>query len=915
MNRHKLFPISFLFTLVLAVFTFPVFSQVAPEITGSLSNFDVRNNDTVRYEDFELYLSGKLDPKCVTGHYPGWGAPPKIMSGTPFSRGGVSITWNDRRDSIAPGRVEHFGIKLECNARFDARGFWSIEGRPVREVPLPWQFWQTREGAIWDVIMLSKESEAGAVAIKREYVTLPRPIFLQQLDWDQIDGLVREFGQKWKRYERAAQPLEPGQRAVLKIPVNREIGAVVVRYTVSQKGRVITRFINEAVLAWPAGPFCFPNLPNPQLEVAGTEDYTGSDGNPYTRYHVPVLNRAAFSDALFTPAPDLPPCGANPNSARTWVDINDGEGDRLYGFCALSSAESLGNLWFARPRGEPPPECVSVTLNDRRCEQTYQSNCASTAGYGPECINFEEPPLGTTYLIGNSFTDSGASMTVDNFQWSNGTWTSGGYARISNAGDAGYVGQEVTINNVNLDFTFPTLPNAVSLNFGEYGGNLNIEINGDFRNFSDFADIHNAVIGGATVTVVNGFGNDQGTLRLNGDIHSFAIGGQELVIDHVCITAAPGIDADGTWILPYGVGGTRLDGIQPDGLTDYTDSISNLLMEDAPFGSRLGFRIGAANVIPTEGIAYYRLLYKQASAVDWIDFDEAVAVHYQLEAPAKPPVFPALVLGPNDFGGKNLYRFRPHAEDLPGLVPFDSDAGETVSWPSSGFLGDIYSGFLNTTAKHLAPGRYLIKLEIYNSSGEKVEPDPTTFRFVVPIGSEPDGTIITDDADPGDIVTGGFVFSLYIDNRITLAVIDEPMIGAVGAGDCGFLEYDPSVSEIDAPVDVSFHAVHPANRALLRFNIYRGPNRVELAKIDGAEVSALTTGTAGIFGTAYDGDGSGNFDRPFGRYELLNCCGQPCIEAAFSANLHVLAKSTNGWHRRINSLDSHAVRAFALTPQ
>jgi hypothetical protein len=96
--------------------------------------------------------------------------------------------------------------------------------------------------------------------------------------------------------------------------------------------RIITRFINEAVLAWPSGPICFSDLPDPQLKVAGTEDYTGTDGNPYTRYRIPVVNRAAFPDALFTPAPDLPPCGANPDSSRTWVDANDGEGNRLYGF-------------------------------------------------------------------------------------------------------------------------------------------------------------------------------------------------------------------------------------------------------------------------------------------------------------------------------------------------------------------------------------------------------------------------------------------------------------------------------------------------------------------------------------------------------------------------------------------------------
>jgi hypothetical protein len=34
--------------------------------------------------------------------------------------------------------------------------------------------------------------------------------------------------------------------------------------------------------------------------------------------------------------------------------------------------------------------------------------------------------------------------------------------------------------------------------------------------------------------VVNGFGNDQGTLTLEGVIDTFALGGQELWIDDLC---------------------------------------------------------------------------------------------------------------------------------------------------------------------------------------------------------------------------------------------------------------------------------------------------------------------------------------------------------------------------------------------
>ena len=122
--------------------------------------------------------------------------------------------------------------------------------------------------------------------------------------------------------------------------------------------------------------------------------------------------------------------------------------------------------------------------------QSYKSDCVSTSGLGPDCVEFEESPLETEYHVGDTFSDSGAMITIMPFQWSSGTWTSGGYAKITNAGDAGGTGQEIWMNNVNLAFDFAVNPNVLFLNFGEYGGNIDVEINGDLRNVANFADIH-----------------------------------------------------------------------------------------------------------------------------------------------------------------------------------------------------------------------------------------------------------------------------------------------------------------------------------------------------------------------------------------------------------------------------------------
>jgi len=91
------------------------------------------------------------------------------------------------------------------------------------------------------------------------------------------------------------------------------------------------------------------------------------------------------------------------------------------------------------------------------------------------------------------------------------------------------------VNNINLAFDFGNPVHSLSLMFGEYGGNLNIDINGDFRNFNNFADLNGQTVGGVQVSVVNGLGNDRGRLQLDGVITSFAVGGQELWIDDVCV--------------------------------------------------------------------------------------------------------------------------------------------------------------------------------------------------------------------------------------------------------------------------------------------------------------------------------------------------------------------------------------------
>ena len=120
-------------------------------------------------------------------------------------------------------------------------------------------------------------------------------------------------------------------------------------------------------------------MPVPVLAANGTEDYV-ANGINWTRYRLTVTNWVDYAPELFTPAPDLPPCGLNTSASRTWVMIYRAvDSSPIYGFCALASPSGLTQLWFGLPLGTTPPSGVFVTLTDRRTGQIVTSNTVSFA--------------------------------------------------------------------------------------------------------------------------------------------------------------------------------------------------------------------------------------------------------------------------------------------------------------------------------------------------------------------------------------------------------------------------------------------------------------------------------------------------------------------------------------------------------
>ena len=142
--------------------------------------------------------------------------------------------------------------------------------------------------------------------------------------------------------------------------------------------KIVMRYVALLVFGLLAGTVAAEKpVPNPLLIFVGQEQFERG-GKEFTRYNFSVFNRADFPDELFAAAPELPPCGANKNASRTWLDIFDQRGKRLNGFCAFSKHDDLDRFWFALEKDVVPPSWVYLELNDRKTNTRYKSNLAET---------------------------------------------------------------------------------------------------------------------------------------------------------------------------------------------------------------------------------------------------------------------------------------------------------------------------------------------------------------------------------------------------------------------------------------------------------------------------------------------------------------------------------------------------------
>ncbi len=156
------------------------------------------------------------------------------------------------------------------------------------------------------------------------------------------------------------------------------------------------------------------------------------------------------------------------------------------------------------------------------------------------CLRFNTQTPNTRFNVGDVILTSCVNVSVEEFQWATGNWTSTGHAIVDTRNYAQGSGLDINANNVNLHPLDIYPVKKLSFKFGELGGNNNININGIFQNVSDLISLNGAVIGGVNIIVnatQQGY-NWYGDMTLEGTITDFVLGGQELWVDDFCYIKA-----------------------------------------------------------------------------------------------------------------------------------------------------------------------------------------------------------------------------------------------------------------------------------------------------------------------------------------------------------------------------------------
>lgn len=158
-----------------------------------------------------------------------------------------------------------------------------------------------------------------------------------------------------------------------------------------------------------------------------------------------------------------------------------------------------------------------------------------------DCLDFEEILPGDSWGASQGFDEDNVQVrTYFLFDPTGDLVSVDPLMRTGTAQRAGHLGQDLRLVDATAEFDFdgPCVTN-LSLQFGNYGGLVNIQVNGDLIKAPDMAALDGMTIGGAVVSVIRFpvSGGYTGLLQLDGNVDSLYLGGMNFYIDRVCFDA------------------------------------------------------------------------------------------------------------------------------------------------------------------------------------------------------------------------------------------------------------------------------------------------------------------------------------------------------------------------------------------
>jgi len=162
------------------------------------------------------------------------------------------------------------------------------------------------------------------------------------------------------------------------------------------------------------------------------------------------------------------------------------------------------------------------------------------------CVTFDDRP-GQQYRFGDVDNLSGVPVKFVGFVWGYTSAyvpdTTRGFAEVDHAGrwgdHIGGSGLDIMTNNINIELQMPPETRHVTVRYGDWGGNVNLGINDEFRSYYSFSEIEQTDPFDHVDMRVSRLGESRsyhsGVLEFKGDsIKTLKIGGQELILDDIC---------------------------------------------------------------------------------------------------------------------------------------------------------------------------------------------------------------------------------------------------------------------------------------------------------------------------------------------------------------------------------------------